>query len=61
MPLRLRGLLLLNLKPSDGLDQIENAPPLGAARRRHQGAAGLVPGISFDADGKAKLGRPTIA
>ena len=29
VPLKLRGLLLLKLKPGDGLDQIEKAPPLG--------------------------------
>ena len=29
VPLKLRGLLLLKLEPGDGLDQIEQAPPLG--------------------------------
>jgi hypothetical protein len=55
VPLRVRGLLLLNLRPNDGVDQIETAPPLG---RRDQVMAALqnaVPGLRFDADGRGEL------
>jgi hypothetical protein len=55
VPLRVRGLLLLNLRPNDGVDQIETAPPLG---RRDQVMAALqnaVPGMRFDADGRGEL------
>jgi hypothetical protein len=55
VPLRIRGLLLLNLKPNDGLEQIETAPPLG---RRDQVMAALqnaVPGMTFDGDGHGEL------
>jgi hypothetical protein len=54
VPLRLRGLLLLNLKPSDGPEQIEKAPPLG---RRDEIIAVLqtvAPGITFDAEGRGE-------
>jgi len=53
VPLRLRGLLLLNLKPGDGVEQIENAPPLGRRDEVIMALQGVAPGISFDADGKA--------
>jgi hypothetical protein len=55
VPLQVRRLLLLNLKPNDGLGQIETAPPLG---RRDQVIAALqvvVPGMTFDADGRGEL------
>jgi hypothetical protein len=53
VPLRLRGLLLLNLKPGDGVEQIENAPPLGRRDEVIMALQGVAPGMSFDADGKA--------
>lgn len=53
LPLRLRGLLLLNLKPSDGLDQIETAPPLGRRDEVIMALQGVAPGMAFDADGRA--------
>lgn len=53
VPLRLRGLLLLNLKPTDGLDEIENAPPLGRRDEVIMALQGVAPGMSFDADGRA--------
>ena len=53
VPLRLRGLLLLNLKPADGVEQIEKAPPLGRRDEVIMALQGVAPGISFDADGKA--------
>jgi hypothetical protein len=55
VPLRVRGLLLLNLKPNDGLQQIETAPPLG---RRDEVIAilqSVAPGITFDAGGRGEL------
>jgi hypothetical protein len=53
VPLRLRGLLLLNLKPTDGLEQIETAPPLGRRDEVIMALQGVAPGMSFDADGRA--------
>ncbi len=53
LPLRLRGLLLLNLKPTDGVEQIEKAPPLGRRDEVIMALQGVAPGISFDADGRA--------
>jgi hypothetical protein len=58
VPLRLRGLLLLNLKPGDGLEQIENAPPLGRRDEVIMALQGVAPGMSFDADGKADYIEP---
>jgi hypothetical protein len=53
VPLRLRGLLLLNLKPDDGLEQIETAPPLGRRDEVIMALQGVAPGMSFDAAGRA--------
>lgn len=58
VPLRVRGLLLLNLQPNDGPEQIETAPPLG---RRDQLTAALqnaMPGMTFDAEGRGELREP---
>ena len=55
VPLKLRGLLLLKLKPSDGIDQIEYAPPLGDRDSVVRALESWVPGISFDAEGKGEL------
>ena len=52
---RIRGLLLLNLQPSDGIHQIEHAPPLGprdAVIRAIQSAA---PGMYFDSAGRGEF------
>ena len=54
VPLRLRGLLLLNLKPTDGLDQIEKAPPLGGRDEVISALQGWVPGLAFNADGRGE-------
>jgi hypothetical protein len=53
-PLRIRGLLLLNLQPSDGRDRIEAAPPLGSRREVVSTIQGAVPGIQFS-DGRGEL------
>jgi hypothetical protein len=53
--LRLGGLLLLNLQPDDGIDQIEAAPPLGERARVIDAVQAAVPGISFGVDGKGEL------
>jgi hypothetical protein len=53
--LRLRGLLLLNLRPNDGLEQIETAPPLGSREDVITAVRAAVPGIAFDAQGQGKL------
>src|SRR5215204_1048261 len=58
VPLKLRGLLLLKLKPSDGLDQIEKAPPLGPREDVISALQDWIPGISFDAYGKGEVSAP---
>jgi hypothetical protein len=55
VPLRLRGLLLLNLKPTDGLDQIETAPALGPKDEVINALQSWVPGIAFDENGKGEV------
>ena len=55
VPLKLRGLLLLNLQASDGIDQIETAPPLGDRASVIGVLQSSVPGISFDAAGKGEI------
>lgn len=55
VPLRLDGLLLLNLQPNDGIDQIEAAPPLGNRTEVIDAVQAVVPGISFGVDGKGEL------
>jgi hypothetical protein len=55
VPLKLRGLLLLKLQPGDGLDQIENAPPLGSREDVIGVLQDWIPGISFDAHGKGEV------
>ena len=54
-PLRIRGLLLLNLQPTDGTEQIENAPPLGNREHVVRSVAAAAPGITFDAAGRGEL------
>jgi hypothetical protein len=55
VPLKLSGLLLLKLKPTDGLDQIEKAPPLGSREHIVRQLQEWIPGISFDAEGKGEV------
>jgi hypothetical protein len=55
VPLKLRGLLLLKLKPKDGLDQIESAPPLGPRQDVIRALQDWIPSISFDAPGKGEI------
>ena len=55
VPLKLRGLLLLNLKPADGVEQIEAAPPLGDRNTVINALQAWVPGIAFDAGGKGEI------
>ena len=55
VPLKLRGLLLLKLTPADGLDQIENAPPLGSRDEVVSALQEWLPGISFDSEGKGEV------
>lgn len=54
-PLRIRGLMLLNLQPSDGPDQIEHAPPLGSREEIVAAAHVAAPGIEFDENGRGAL------
>jgi hypothetical protein len=53
-PLRIRGLLLLNLQPADGIDRIENAPPLGTRLRVVSTIQAAIPGMQFE-DGRGEL------
>ena len=55
VPLKLRGLLLLNLKPSDGPEQIEKAPPLGRKDEVIMAFHGVAPAMRFDDNGKGEL------
>ena len=55
VPLRLRGLLLLNLRPDDGLDAIETAPPLGNTADVIAACHEAAPGIIFSGEGKGLL------
>ena len=54
-PLRLRGLLLLNLGPADGLEQIEKAPPLGHRDEIKARLRTVAPDMAFDADGRGEF------
>lgn len=54
--LRIRGLMLLNLKPSDGADRIEHAPPLGTRDEVIRAAEIAAPGIRFDDAGRGEVG-----
>lgn len=55
VPLRLDGLLLLNLQANDGIGEIEAAPPLGERADVIDAVQAAVPGISFGVDGKGEL------
>ena len=55
VPLKVRGLLLLKLKPADGVEHIENAPPLGSRDEVIASLQRWIPGIAFDADGKGEV------
>jgi hypothetical protein len=57
LPLRIRNLLLLNLQPADGAEQIESAPPLGRRTDVVNAIRTAVPGIEFDA-GRGELAKP---
>ena len=54
-PLRIRGLLLLNLKPSDGTEQIEAAPPLGPREDVIRTVQATVPGLAVDSAGRGEV------
>ena len=53
--LHIRGLLFLNLKPGDGPEAIELAPPLGQREFVVTALQTLVPGIHFDAHGRGEV------
>jgi hypothetical protein len=54
-PARIRGLLLLNLQPTDGTAQIETAPPLGRREAVVRAVQAAVPGLTVDAAGRGEL------
>lgn len=53
---RLR-VMLLNLPPQAGREAIEEAPPLGSRDATIAALARAVPGLRFDASGRASIGR----
>jgi hypothetical protein len=53
-PLRIKGLLLLNLSPSAGVEQIETAPPLGSRSSVIGSIQAAAPGIEFT-DGRGEI------
>jgi hypothetical protein len=55
VPLRLRGLLLLKLQPTDGIGQIENAPPLGSREDVVEAIRAITPGMQFNEEGRGVL------
>ena len=55
-PLRIRGLLLLNLQPTDGTGQIETAPPLGSRDAVIRAVETAAPGVQFDDAGRGEVG-----
>jgi hypothetical protein len=55
LPVTVRGLLLLKLKATDGLEQIEGAPPLGPRETVISALQDWIPGISFDEQGKGEV------
>jgi hypothetical protein len=50
-----RGLLLLNLQPWDGLHEIESAPPLGTREEVTRAVCAVAPGMTFDTAGRGEL------
>jgi hypothetical protein len=54
-PLRIRGLLLLNLAPSEGRAEIETAPPIGPRHAVIDAILAIAPGIRFDDRGRGEL------
>ena len=59
-PRRIRGLLLLNLRPTEGTDEIETAPPLGSRDAVMRAVEDAAPGIRFS-DGRGELRGPDHA
>ena len=55
VPVRLRGLLLLNLEPADGPERIETAPPLGRRSEVIEAIRDAIPGIAFDERGRGEM------
>jgi hypothetical protein len=53
-PLRIKGLLLLNLSPAAGIEQIEKAPPLGSRAAVIGSIQAAAPGIEFT-DGRGEI------
>jgi hypothetical protein len=60
-PVRLRGLLLLNLAPGANAADIEYAPPLGNRDEVIARIAQAIDGIQFDARGRGVLRVPEVA
>jgi hypothetical protein len=60
-PVRLRGLLLLNLAPGGNAADIEYAPPLGNRDEVIERIAQAIGGIQFDARGRGVLRVPEVA
>ena len=60
-PVRVRGLLLLNLRPEDGPEHIEYAAPLGTREETIRQISRVLDGIHFDARGRGQLNTARFA
>jgi len=58
--LSLRGLMLLNLPDAATANEIEEAPPLGEQDAVRLLLASALPGLTFDAHGRATFTRPDV-
>jgi hypothetical protein len=59
-PIRLRGLLLVNLAPGTGVADIEYAPPLGIRAEVIAQITDAIEGMQFDARGRGTLRVPEV-
>jgi len=58
---RVRGIMLLNLPPGAGAEDVEMAPPLGGRDEVLDRLGAVMPGISSDARGRCLYSRPDHA
>ncbi len=56
-----RGLMLLNLTGTATLADVETAPPLGSSSQVRTQIEAVLPGITFDANGRATFNRPDFS
>lgn len=56
----LRGVMLLNLPATATIADIETAPPLGSQSQVRDRLQSVLPGLSFDDDGRGRFSRPDV-